>query len=511
MRFKYLVLGLVVFSLYFFSYSREFTEPDELRYVEISREMVEKVNYLYPLYNYDFYLHKGPLYFYILILFQRIFGENKFSFIFPTQLFSILILIIFYRILKLFEIKEDEILLSILILYSSIQFHFLSKSVRMDMILTFFVILSYYLLFLKILKDKKNLEVFFGLCFSLALLTKGPVSFIWFWAVPLAYGIIEKDKRVAKFIFNPLSLISSFLPVIIWLFLLYNELGFTVFGEIFHRQTLGRIHTSFAHKEPFFYYFYYLPLSFFPFTFFLPFSFFDKKIYKENKFLIYWFFVPFIIFSLISGKLSLYLLPLSFPLSLFVAKFLNSKRHLLRIVLALLSCFFIFTGSLLLDYFFKIPEIQGTIKNLKLIFIWFSLVFILFLFKNKYFPLFFCIFTLIFNIFLSILFYPLTYSVSLKELSLKYASLSKNQDMGYAFWDVKPSFLYYSKKKFMEIHKNEEVVERLKDGNFIIIKEKNFNCLPREVKKICKINFKTERLGEDFYIISISNQRQNGP
>ncbi|MEJ5166167.1 MAG: glycosyltransferase family 39 protein [Thermoanaerobaculia bacterium] len=112
-KFKYIIFGFILFSIFFYSYSREFTEPDELKYVEISREMLETGNFLYPLYNYDLYLHKGPLYFYILIIFQKIFGENKFSFIFPSQIFSILILIIFYKFLKLFKVEEEEILLSV--------------------------------------------------------------------------------------------------------------------------------------------------------------------------------------------------------------------------------------------------------------------------------------------------------------------------------------------------------------------------------------------------------------
>lgn len=511
MNFKLFLWGFIIFSLFFYSYSRDLTQPDELKYVEVSREMMEKGNYLYPLYNYEPYFHKGPLYFYILLFFQKIFGENKFSFIFPSQLFSILILIIFYKFLKLFEVKEEEVLLSILILFSSIQFHFLSKAVRMDILLTFFIIFSYYLLFLKLYKDKKKLEIFFGLSFSLALLTKGPVSFIWFWAVPLIYAIFEREKRVFKFIFHPLSLLFSFLPVIVWFFLLYSQLGLASFVEIFQRQTMGRIHSSFAHKEPFHYYFYTLPLVFFPFTFFLPFSFINKKIYKENRFFIIWFFVPFIIFSLFSGKLSIYLLPLSFSVSLFLSKFLLSEKYFLKTKISIISSIVVFAAGLSLVYFNRYPEILQIIKNLRLLCLWFSITFLLLLFKNKYFPLLFCVFTLIFNILLSILIYPLTYQASLKELSIKYAEISKKQEIGYAFWDVKPSFLYYSRKKFVELHKNEEVEKELTKGNFIIIKEKNFNCLPLELKKKIKIEYKSERTGEHFYIISIPGQRESVP
>ncbi|MEJ5166486.1 MAG: hypothetical protein WHV67_05610, partial [Thermoanaerobaculia bacterium] len=177
---------------------------------------------------------------------------------------------------------------------------------------------------------------------------------------------------------------------------------------------------------------------------------------------------------------------------------------------ALLSGILLLCG-IFIFIFMKINyEFFGNFKSLKLLFLWFSITFVLFLFKNKYLPFIFCFFSLIFNILLSVFMYPFTYSISLKELSLKYKEISKKQDVGYAFWDIKPSFLYYSKKKFKELHKNEEVEEELKKGNSIIIKEKNFNCLPRELKKKIRIQYKEVRPGEDFYIISIPGQKRNG-
>lgn len=504
MKIKYHIFLFIAFSIFFLSYNRDFTEPDELKYVEISREMLETKNFLYPLYNYELYLDKGPIYFYILIFSQKIFGENKFSFIFPSQVFSLLILIIFYKLLKLFEIKENQALLSILVLFSSIQYHFLSKAVRMDIVLSFFVIFSYYLLFLKLFKEKKGLEIFYGLFLSLALLTKGPVALIWFWAVPIIYGLFEKEKKVFKFIFHPLTLLFSMLPVLIWLFLLYDKLGVEPFKEIFFKQTALRISSSFAHQRPIYYYFYSLPLVFFPFSFFLPFSLIRKDIYRESKFLFIWFLAPFIIFSLISGKLTIYLLPLSPAVSFFISKFLLSEKNKLKIILSLLTIIFIIFGILLADF-----SNYQIFKNIKILFLWFALTFFLLFFKNRYFPAIFCIFSLIFNILLSILSYPLTYSNSLKNLSLKYKILSKKQEYNFAFWDIKPSFLYYSHKKFIELHKNEELEKHLKEGKYIIIKEKNYNFLPVRMKKNIKINYKENRLGEDFYIISIPNQMKN--
>ncbi len=464
--------------------------------------MLEKGSFIIPLYNYENYLDKGPVYFYILIFFQKIFGNNNFSFIFPSQISFLLILIYFYKFLKIFKVDEEKILLSILILSSSIQFHFLSKAIRMDILLSFFIIFGYYYL-IKYLKEEKNkYKIFFGLSFGFALLTKGPVALIWFLLVPLFYGILEREKKLLNFLFNPLTLIFSFSLPLLWLFLSYNKLGTLIFIEIFQKQTMGRIYSSFAHKKPLYFYFYALPLSFFPYTFFLPFSIFRKNLFKENKFFISWFFLPFIIFSLISGKISIYLLPLSPPLSFSLSSFFLSNMRKIKKILATISILFLILITYFSKNFLNSYPLNFDIKIFKFLFLWLSLVFTLFFFKNKNFPFYFSFFALIFMVLISLLLYPLTYSISYKEISLKYSQLSKNQNYGYAFWDIKPSFIYYSKKPFIELHYAWEIKKYLNERNYILIKEKHFDKLSKNLKKKIRINYKYERLGEDIFIIS---------
>lgn len=488
---KNLIFLIPVLSIFLFSFSREITEPDELKYVEISREMVEKKSFIVPLFNYDFYLDKGPIYFYILIFSKKIFGENIFSYIFPSQLFSILSLIFFYKILKLIETKEEEIYLSIFILFSSIQFNIMSKAIRMDIFLSFLILFGYYI-FLNYLKEKKEvLKIIYGFIFSIALLTKGPVAFIWFWIVPLVYGFFEKNKKVFKFIFSATSLFFTFFVPILWLFLAYKEIGSQIFYEIFEKQTLGRISDSFAHKEPIYFYIYAIPITFFPYTFFLPFSIFSLK---KNKFFFLWFITSFFSFSLISGKISIYLLPAFFPLSYFLSKFFLTAKEKIIYVLNLISITVIF----LVPFIFKNFEYLSYLKK-PLILITFSF-FILFLKDKKKFFIF-SMLSLIFMVILTANIYPFTYAISLKDLSLKYKNLVKEEKYGYSFWDVKPSFIYYSRKKFIELHYIEEVKNLLEERKYLIIRKKHYEKIKEKIGVKSKIIYEKKDRKDSFLII----------
>jgi len=77
----YLVVIIAASYLFFFynlnSYSLK--EPDEGRYAEIPREMVEQGNYLVPHLNYVRYFEKPPLLYWITAASYKVFGINEWS------------------------------------------------------------------------------------------------------------------------------------------------------------------------------------------------------------------------------------------------------------------------------------------------------------------------------------------------------------------------------------------------------------------------------------------------
>ena len=82
---------------------------------------------------------------------------------------------------------------------------------------------------------------------------------------------------------------------------------------------------SFAHKEPFYYYLLKFPSDFLPWSVFIPAAciHFWRNRTRNNNILFpaAWFAATFLLFSLVSGKRSLYLLPLYPAAALIMAKF----------------------------------------------------------------------------------------------------------------------------------------------------------------------------------------------
>jgi 4-amino-4-deoxy-L-arabinose transferase-like glycosyltransferase len=103
-----------------------------------------------------------------------------------------------------------------------------------------------------------------------------------------------------------------------------NYLHATLFMHPIDRYSKGLIH-----PRPIYYYFYIFPGQFLPWIFFLPAAIrygFSKEIIKERRnffFLLVWFVVVFIFFSLSKGKRPLYLLPLFPGVCLMVGKLWN--------------------------------------------------------------------------------------------------------------------------------------------------------------------------------------------
>jgi 4-amino-4-deoxy-L-arabinose transferase-like glycosyltransferase len=95
------------------------------------------------------------------------------------------------------------------------------------------------------------------------------------------------------------------------------------------KHTIDRYSTGWSHVKPIYYYLYNFPVDFLPWIFFLPaamvYGYSREAIGKRREFifLLAWFFVIFLFFSLSKGKRSLYLLPLYPAVSIMIGKLWN--------------------------------------------------------------------------------------------------------------------------------------------------------------------------------------------
>lgn len=313
---KILFLLGTTFIFILFFYKRDMTPGNELKYMSIVDNALKNGDY-FVFYNQGVaYADKPPFYFWVIMLVKKTFGYYSEV---GIGLFSIIPAIVgCYSMEKITEndLSKKERLLAIGMLLSTIMFIGTSLTLRMDMLMTAFIVLSLQC-FYKIYKEKNNwyhvylmyLYIFLG------VFTKGPVGIIFPIATIILFLFREKRLRFLK----KLKLLQGLGILLIlfsmWFINIYLEGGSSYLYDLTINQTIGRAKNSFSHVEPIYFYFEKIWLDFFPWSLLFISSFiisFKNKLESTSteKLLSSAIMSHFVIMSLVSGKLEIYLIPI---------------------------------------------------------------------------------------------------------------------------------------------------------------------------------------------------------
>jgi 4-amino-4-deoxy-L-arabinose transferase-like glycosyltransferase len=327
--------------------------PDEPRYAQVAREMVNGGDWILMHFNGQLYTDKPPLFFWLVALSSYLWqGFSSFAVRFPSAFFGTLTVLLTFLIGgRLFSARAG--LISALLLATSAEFAYLSTRANIDATLTFFTTVSIFC-FLRWYEDHPphpiplpagerasrladgersktgGLWIYgFYAGMGLATLTKGPVGFLLPLLVCLTYLIALKDwKRLREMKFLT-GLFLFFLIVGSWYVPALIKGGKEYFDATLMHHTVERFAKGSSHVRPFYYYLYNFPLDFLPWFLFLPGAIaygFSREMSKKKAeyfFLLIWFIVIFLFFSISKGKRGLYLLPLFPAVSLMVGKLLE--------------------------------------------------------------------------------------------------------------------------------------------------------------------------------------------
>jgi len=393
-----MIVALVIFSsivLFFNLGQRSLWEPDEGRYAEISREMVESGDWLTPRLNYIKHFDKPVITYWTIASSFKLFGQNEFTAHLPLVLIGLLgVLATFFLGKELFDARTG--FLSAIVLISSLGYPVISRIVSTDIIFSFFCLLSY-LFFVR-----KNYILFY-ISLALAVMTKGPVLFI-IVLIPLCAFLIYQR---AWSTFKQIPWVKgTFLFILIatpwYIYQILNNAG--LFNDWFVQHTVNRVIRDI--KDPVYFFLPVLIGLFFPWIFFLVsalkrnLSFKRTSLNEESAkllLLFLWFALPFIFFSCIGKKLVPYILPLLPALAIIVGRLwarimqntaLMHKRSFsisYYLYLSILSIILVATVvflSLGLDYRFDIEATRINIIVIALIMAS-TIAFSLFFFKSK--------------------------------------------------------------------------------------------------------------------------------
>lgn len=325
-----LLLGFCL-VLFFINLGRwDLWNPDEPRYAQVAREMVDGGDWILMHFNGKMYADKPPLFFWLIALSSYLWeGFHSFSVRFPSALFgTFTVLLAFFLGKTLYSSRVG--FLSGLILATSHEFMYLSTRANIDATLTFFTtgsLLCFFRWYQGRQGEKRGLFLYgFYITMGLATLAKGPVGFILPLLVSLAYLIVQKDWKGIKRMKLLSGMILFLVIVLSWYLPALLKGGKEYLNETLMLHTVDRFAKGSSHIRPIYYYLYNFPADFLPWVFFLPgaivYGFCRGMAKKRREFLLLlvWFAVIFLFFSFSKGKRGLYLLPLFPAVSLIVGK-----------------------------------------------------------------------------------------------------------------------------------------------------------------------------------------------
>ena len=473
------------------------TDPDEVFYAETAKEMLERKEMLTPYIFGEPQFEKPPLYYWSVILAFKVFGVNEFSARIPSAVFGILGVLGIYFLGKVLVNKRTGFFAGIT-LATSVMYIVLARACVTDMLLALLILFAFLFFFCgyRYERGKRASYLLSSVFLALAVLTKGPVGLflpvVIIGIYMLLTGAVKKLKEI-PFLKGALLFLAVILP---WYILMYKAHGKEFLDVFFGFHNINRfLHPEHAWGDVFYYNVPIVIGGFFPWSAFLPLGIWqaaresDKRIRGGNAFLITWFLVIFVFFSISRTKLPTYIFPLYPALALLMGRLLDvalggglTQKMKKGMLLSFCLFFALLIGGVIGLYFTaarKYPAVTGASLEAGIVFILFMLALVAAFLKKRY-----TASLVIFGASFIILTFTLAYIVlpgigdyaSSKKVSEKLLTLAKPQEEIGAETRYRRGVAFYTgRENVPDVHPHHVITEFLNKNKRVwcVIKEKN--------------------------------------
>ncbi|MFV0483148.1 MAG: ArnT family glycosyltransferase [Bacteroidales bacterium] len=370
LKYRYIIFFILLLPLYLF---RDYTPSNELKYLSIAEEALRS-NTWFAFYNHgEIYADKPPLHLWLIMLSKLLTGGYHMIVIGLLSLLPALgILAVMDKWLREFKINHNP-LVSNLLLMTTVMFTGSFAVVRMDMLMTLFIVLSLYTFFriYKGVNSKADIYLL-PIYIFLAVFTKGAVGFLTpLLSIAVFLAVKKKIKTFGSYLgWRQWAILLGLFAA--WFTGVYIDGGSEYLNNLVFKQTVGRGVNSFHHKEPIWFYFPRMLWSFAPWILLyiaIIWTGIRNKLIKTDlqMFFAIIFLANLIMLSLVSAKLDIYLLPL-YPFIVYLCSSLMSAvKNNIKIKIGMYFAALIF-ASLLPGFIFfgqYIPfEIKGILPYL---------------------------------------------------------------------------------------------------------------------------------------------------
>jgi len=323
-----LILLLLSLTLFFFHLgTRPLWDIDEGMHAATSKEMVLTGDWITPRLNGENFYDKPVLFTWLVAISFLAFGFTEFAARLPVAMLGMGCVMVTYLLgRKMFGPTVG--FLSGVILATSVEYVILSRGVIHDIALVFFVTLALFFFYMGFRNDRQRKRYFllFYASSGFAVLAKGPIGLL-LPALIIGFFLLVKGKlsflREMEIGWGILIFLAIAAP---WYILVsLNNKDYA--GYFFIQQNLMNfisLSQEVTHPKPVYFYVYILLGGFSPWSCFLPLALIRalrgrfEKVGEGTVFLVVWFVVIFLFFSMASSKLSSYILPLFPAVSLLV-------------------------------------------------------------------------------------------------------------------------------------------------------------------------------------------------
>ncbi|WP_163935662.1 lipid IV(A) 4-amino-4-deoxy-L-arabinosyltransferase [Paraferrimonas sp. SM1919] len=303
---------------------RPLWEPDESRYAEISREMLQADSWAVPKFLALDYFEKPVLGYWLNSMSMAVFGENAFAVRFMSAIAAAASAFIIY-LLSLHILQNRAAALASAAVYLSFFIVFMIGTYStLDSMLSFWLSAAfacfYWAVQAQASKDKFIRYGLFGALCGAAFMTKGFVAL----ALPVVAIVpfMVLTRRFQELIgYGLYIVVVATIVALPWSISVHFQAD-DYWNYFFWEEHIRRFSSDNAqHKEPFWFYIPWLLVGAMPWGLAF-FSVLKTKIWSQNKdfywYLFLWFLMPILLLSYAKGKLPTYILPCFAPLAIYL-------------------------------------------------------------------------------------------------------------------------------------------------------------------------------------------------
>lgn len=315
---------------------RDVTPDNELRYLSIADEAIGNGS-LFCFSNHgEIYADKPPLYLWIVMLARMLFGQNCAWFI---GLFSLIPMLICGRIMDRWAapmLTPRQRTAALLMLFTCGFFPGLALTLRMDMLMTMWILLALRSVWLMARTGPSRLrEALLGLFSFMALFTKGPLGVL----IPLlgsaAWLASEKQLPLMRRIWGWPAWSVLLAGCALWFGGVYAEGGAPYLDNLLFHQTVDRSVNAFTHARPWWYYLTHMWYILAPWSLLIAWLCFERRAIALKtpfrRMMAAVFITTLLMLSCISSKLQVYLLP-AIPFAVYLGASLLESPALIKAV-----------------------------------------------------------------------------------------------------------------------------------------------------------------------------------